>query len=176
MRHHFYGDKYDLRKWSLLLKLADENGARILYIAMLTDYGPDSDVDPRAWSYFRNLGGIAGLDSRIDFCDENFSHKNRDAYFFGISHRLSQRSTPVIAFLDPDTGIAPQKATADHVTIEEIGVLWSYLKPGDVLVIYQHGDHTKDSFVRKKAMLENALGNQCAMHTFKDVAFFVSAR
>jgi hypothetical protein len=176
MRHHFHGDKYDLRKWTLLLRLADELKARILYIAMLTNHEPDKDVDARAWSYFRNLNAIKSLDSRIDYCDENFTHAGRGDYFARMRRRLAESPKPVIVFLDPDTGIAPRKTTSNHVAINEIRDLWSCLTDNDALVIYQHKDRTQNSFAKKKTQLEDALENPCTLVTYKDVAFLLSRR
>ena len=43
-----------------------------------------------------------------------------------------------VVFLDPDTGLAPQKANAEHVTCKEITSIWHQLKRGDHLVLCQH--------------------------------------
>lgn len=43
-----------------------------------------------------------------------------------------------IVFLDPDTGLAPQVPTLDHVLESEAHSIWKGMKAGDVFAFYQH--------------------------------------
>jgi len=47
-----------------------------------------------------------------------------------------------VLFLDPDTGLQPQRCRSEHTTIEEVQALWPVLKAGEWLVLYQHARHT----------------------------------
>jgi len=45
--------------------------------------------------------------------------------------------------LDPDVGIAPANAGAEHVTENDVMAIWETLSSGDWLVVYQHASRTK---------------------------------
>ena len=49
-----------------------------------------------------------------------------------------QHREPVIVFLDPDTGTAPENCGYEHVTHQEIQTVLRAMKPGDILLFYQH--------------------------------------
>ena len=64
--------------------------------------------------------------------------ENRDEYHRMVVDRVRSRiTTPGIVFLDPDTGLASQTPSLDHVLDSELATLWAELKAADVLVFYQ---------------------------------------
>jgi fatty acid-binding protein DegV len=61
-------------------------------------------------------------------------------------------------FLDPDTGIEPETAKAEHVTVADMREIWSELHAGDILAVYQHADRS-GSWQQDRAMkLSEACG------------------
>jgi hypothetical protein len=60
-----------------------------------------------------------------------------------MSPDLREKHPNVILFLDPDTGIERRSYNRTHVRWDELLKLYGALKPGDILVIYQHAPHEK---------------------------------
>ncbi|MGA2281066.1 MAG: hypothetical protein ABSG80_12270 [Verrucomicrobiota bacterium] len=159
MQTQWYGDKRDVVKWATLIHLCKEQGLRIIVqVPFLNDaeFSHELRIDrqPRlfpksVWSHFRDLkhieelGGYENLD--IQIIDGQFKHAEREAYINKVCETIDRYTEfPKAVFLDPDTGIAPQKPDARHVVIEEIKTVWRRLKRGDWLVLYQHALRTKN--------------------------------
>lgn len=200
MQTEYYADNRDLVKWGTLIHLCrreglkkivqvpflqpESGGARRLFID-----GSPAVFPPEVWAHFRDLkhiealGGQAGL--RIKVLDELFVHKQRDEYMKQLCSRLCVMKEPKAVFLDPDTGIEPQAATAKHVKVCEIAQIWGVLRKKDWLVVYQHRPQRVASVVdwRKgpKRKFESGCGLARAV-TFEsktlapDVAFFAARK
>ena len=171
MRDCWYGDNRDIVKWSVALQLARREGlADVVYVAM---HRPDDDWPPLVTAHgpvrlpdevvrhFRDLDDLQRLGAqtglRIATVKEPFV--DRAAYFRRLSERVGKYSAPVLVLLDPDTGLAPDGgAGPQHVTSAEVAGLFAALRPGDVLVCYQHARRQKDWRGRARRVFANAPG------------------
>ena len=113
---------------------------------------------------------MKGLVSTIDI---------RPQYTKSICQRIQKQTQHQIVFLDPDNGLAPQKAMAKHVTSEEISSIWKCLKRGDYLVLYQHQPHIpnwktvrKEELARACNLVPSAIKIWEATKSIKGVVFF----
>jgi hypothetical protein len=63
-------------------------------------------------------------------------------------------------FLNPDTGLEPEKPSFEHVLESEFSVIWRALDTGDVLVFYQHQTNRNGQpwIHPKKLQFESAIG------------------
>ena len=78
---------------------------------------------------------------------------------------------PLIAFLDPDTGISPTKrANPEHVAWSDLERIWEALENGDVLVVYQHADRSSGWTESRRNLLSDRIGAPCQMITGKEIA------
>ena len=169
MRNQWFGDNRDLVKWTALLGLASENGIQhILHIAMLrpckwnglpADCWPNLDLNGKPWiqppeqvrSHFRDIQDIqrlaASASVSIQVLDETFA--DRRQYFAGVINRIRGDGRRLIAFLDPDTGIAPSNHDLKHVRPDELKTVYDALKPSDFLVLYQHARQRRRDWRKK---------------------------
>ena len=158
MRERWFGDNRDLVKWGSLIQLAEEGRistvVQVLYLTEsprpeLEREGAAFVLSDRVWKHFRNIRSVESLAGRfpgeIRVFDRPFIHADRSGYHDELVTELKTlRRRKKIVFLDPDTGIAPSRATERHVTLEEIKRIWSSLGSRDWLVLYQHRPHKKN--------------------------------
>jgi len=190
VRDQWYGDKRDLIKWGVLLHLAEDYGAeRILQLAFYRPSkfgrieidGQKRDLPAEVISHFRDLRTITGISShpRVTVFDVEF--KDRDEYLQSALTFLGAfASERCIVFLDPDTGLEPQKPSFEHVRDEEAKDIWDAMKSGDIFVFYQHQTNRRgqDWVKPKKSQLAAALGGVGeikkaeAPEIAKDVVFY----
>lgn len=120
MQDFWYGDKLDLIKWGVLLRLAERFGAgRILQIAFnprtmkfgrLVIDGEEHDVPPEVIAHFRNLRTIGSISSKIQVTVFDPLFQDRASHVKAVlAFLLAFRQERCIVFLDPDTGLQPQK-------------------------------------------------------------------
>src|SRR3972149_5307749 len=150
MRDEWYSDNRDLVKWGVLLQLAQlYDTATILQVAYYraTPWDEQSiEIDGRAYplpsevvNHFRNINNVAALKSNAHVTVLDAPCHDRARYLQGILTAIRNLpKEPAIVFLDPDTGLEPQKATLEHVREKELEEIWHVLRPGDLLVFYQH--------------------------------------
>lgn len=157
MKERWFADDRDLVKWSALLHFARAHAlTRIIQVAYTrADARPQVTigeqivaVDDAVWSFFRDLQRIRHLGATvgmpIDVFDETFDPKNRAAYQQRVIEVLAaNHNGAVLLFLDPDTGLQPTRASAEHVAREEVRACWQQLAAGDWLALYQHARHDK---------------------------------
>jgi hypothetical protein len=158
----------------------------------------DGDAEPlpiEVIQHFRDIDQIQRLAVtvrlRIDIHKDLFQWRPefrtredfRKAYFDGAAERIREYSKPVIVFLDPDTGIAPQTYGYEHVTPHEIQTILRAMKPDDVLVFYQAARLGDGDWLNStKAEFAQAVGASAPVHTItckeiaNDVAFFMVER
>ena len=171
MRDQWYGDNRDLVKWSALVYLARREAvSAILHVAM---YRPGSapaplatahgKVDPPAevFRHFRDLDDIQRLGVAtglaIEVVKEPFT--DRTAYFGRVCERVrAPRGGSLLVLLDPDVGLAPEIHGPEHVTSTEVAAVFAALRPGDLLVCYQHARRQKDWRGRARRAFANAPG------------------
>jgi hypothetical protein len=196
MRHQWYGDGKDLIKWGTLVHLAQiHNLKRIIQIAY---FRPDSPrpllegddnsvpIPDQVYKHFRNvndisrLSGVSGIE--IEIISDLYDPKQRAAYTHRVLDRInSVKGLPILAFLDPDTGIAERNAKPEHVTPKEVRNIWDALKPDDWLVLYQHRYRKTNWEKIKLAEFQRAIGTE-KIETFRekdrvtDVVFFCVAK
>jgi hypothetical protein len=165
VKDRWYGDKRDLVKWGVLLRLAIRYGAgRIIQVAY---YRPEStppepiEIEGRKFpmpkavcKHFRNVMDITRLSSpklRIDVVKSEWTAGGRasGAYMKEVAAALAQlpADSPCIVFLDPDTGLEPptnkhkppnSNPKLEYVLESELAQIWKALRPKDLLVFYQH--------------------------------------
>ena len=202
MRDQWYGDKRDVVKWAVLVHLAQtHNLKRILQVAFdrpragvppLTAGRRQVPIPQAVIDHFRNLERISGLGAatglnlevlRMPFpatesgCKANVA---REKYVNQVAARLRvRRRASLIAFLDPDTGLAPQQPDTKHVTADEVRQIYAALQAGDLLVLYQHARRTTGWLTDTRRGFADAVGRrEEAIETLRcpelahDVAFF----
>lgn len=197
MKDKWYSDNRDLVKWGVLLQLAQLHDAvSILQVAYYrsTPWEEKSiEIDGRAYplplevlDHFRNIKNIATLrsDARVMVLDAPCH--DRAQYLECILTAIRNLpKEPAIVFLDPDTGLEPKKARLEHVRETELREIWHALRPGDVLVFYQHQtNRAGEPWVsEKRAQFEKAVdlepgGSKLAQgrEIAGDVAFFIGQR
>lgn len=170
MREQWYGDDRDVVKWSTVVHLARrESVSAILHVAMYrpsqpiaplsTAFGPVAPPD-EVITHFRDLediqrlAGTTGLE--IEVFADLFTH--RSEYFRQVCERVRARTKPVVVLLDPDIGLEPEQGGPEHVTSNDISVVFEALRPGDLLVCYQHARRQKGWRGRARRAFANAPG------------------
>jgi hypothetical protein len=157
VKERWFADDRDLVKWSALLHFARAHAlTRIIQVAYArADERPQVTigeqtvaVDDAVWTFFRDLQRIRHLGATvgipIEVIDDTFDPKNRAAYQQRMVDALAaNRDGAVLLFLDPDTGLQPMKASAEHAARQEVQTCWHHLDAGDWLAIYQHARHDK---------------------------------
>lgn len=170
MKHQWTGDNRDLVKWGAIYRLAEETRSSIVYVPMLTpDEGTLDDhkgepIAPAVIQHFRDahrsrhIAWPAG--TRFDAVEG--WREDRPSYFrqalglIAAVHADGDRRAVVL--VDPDTGIQPRSGgDAKHVTREEISLLFSHLRTGDVLAVYQHARKEKNWDEASRVVLAETL-------------------
>jgi hypothetical protein len=168
MNEWFFGDKRDLVKWSVLLHLAQRPRHKIsliIQVCFRTEYvfprilldldGAPVPVHDDVKRHFRSLHSVERMphdEVTIKvFCrlfDEDRGRYVGEAKDFIADWSKKPRfaDKPRIVFLDPDIGLAPPagRVKRGHLREAEVRPFWKDLNRGDVLVLYQHGDHQED--------------------------------
>jgi hypothetical protein len=171
MQGIWYGDRRDRVKWGALVWLADTFGARhIVQVAyfrggtkpVLHTPKGKAEIADSVWNHFSELSNIQALakstNTKIDVISEVFDHRERRGYGQLVLGRLQQIPSPRIVFLDPDTGIEPGSAKAEHVTVADMREIWSVLQPDDILTVYQHADRSSLWLKKRASKLSKACG------------------
>jgi hypothetical protein len=184
VRHHFYGDRNDVWKWSIVLNEAEAGGIPrgVVYVAMLTReqghvFEPVPDARPEVVRFFdderrefvkgpvRHVGRVRRLfetlGKTIDIIEEHYTHPDRARYFNAVTDFLDGRppTRRDVVLIDPDTGIEPSKKPNEkHVCIKQLQSVWRVLRPGDTLIVYQHQSRDKDWVTVAKTKLAGVSG------------------
>ena len=168
MQGLWYGDRRDIVKWGSLVHLAKTNGIywifQVAYLRHLTlkAEGNDIELSKEVWNHFsdlrraKSLGDVTGLE--IIVLDQTFNPVKRIDYINFVASTLKNIEIRKVAFLDPDTGIAPKKAKPEHVTEKDMKDIWAVLSNSDLLVVYQHADRTKTWLIDRKEKISLVLG------------------
>lgn len=148
MRDSWYGDKRDLIKWGVLLRLARNFEApRVLQLAFyrpsefgqLVIDGQAHNIPQEVIAHFRNVRTIGSISSEIRVTVFDPVFEDRSTHLQAILALLPAFGRErCIVFLDPDTGLESQKPSLDHVLNCEAGAIWTNMKNGDVFAFYQH--------------------------------------
>lgn len=152
MRDIWYSDNRDLIKWGVLAHIARMQSLKTI---VQVPYWRKEEQQPHfsfrekrvaldqdVWSFFRNIRHIKRLSEQlgvnIAVFDDEFTHSERKAYSQSLSRHLADCKRPLLVFLDPDTGLEPEKLNVTHTTLVEVTCAWKDLMVGDWLVFYQH--------------------------------------
>jgi hypothetical protein len=208
MKDQYYSDSRDVVKWTVLVRLAREHGlTTILQIAMLTPNDRTSqgrqrndprDADPVVARFFaeerktpivedaslKRVNRINRLGSqfrppiRIAVISDSFLNDDRGTYFASVCQRMPN-DMQIVAFADPDIGIAIGRPSSKHVTEEELGQVWSRLNTGSLLAVFQYEQRRKywlnDSrrrFARALHLQEVEVGD----HTYPRLSFLFARK
>lgn len=123
---------------------------------------------------------LLGLD--IQVITQSFDPSSRQDYVDNVTNGLRQQEhQKKVVLLDPDTGMEPQRAGAEHVKQDEIRQVWETLIDGDWLVIYQHESRRTDWRNIKKWQFEQACSHIEAevfesRRIASDVVFFAAKK
>jgi len=196
MKNTWYADNRDLIKWGGIIHLCNTTGIKhVMQVAYfrnsswgLLDFdGKDVPIPEEIITHFRDISDIKRLGKKagitIEIVMNKFIHSAREAYTDSICQRIRKLSQRQIVFLDPDNGLAPQKATDEHVKSEEISSIWERLRRGDYLVLYQHSPHVTDwknirkkEFARACKLVPSQVKTWEAREKVKDVVFFFAEK
>lgn len=156
MRTQWFGDRRDVVKWALLVRLAEDNtAARIIQVACRwakeEDKGESWDgYEKQIATFFQKrrklesieeLQKFLSLKQEIEMLDPPVASKDdpQREYFMQVFQELKKRTYRKVVLLDPDTGLQPGKrSTERHITLENVKTTYESLGSGDFLVIYQH--------------------------------------
>lgn len=172
MKDIWYADDRDLVKWAVLFRLAENfKSEKILQIAyyrpsnfgQIVIDGQKEDMPKDIISYFRNIRNICLKESTVPIEVFDMIFKNRQVYTQAVVKYLSASyKEKLIVFLDPDTGLQPEKTRhkLEHVLEAEVREIFGALKPGDVFLFYQHQTNRKGQewINPKKNQLAKAIG------------------
>ena len=192
MKDQWYADNRDLIKWGGIVDLCNTTGIKsVMQVAYYRESSwlqlrfdrKNEDIPKEVIEHFRDIEDIKRLGKKvgitIDVLKSEFSNSAREAYTKSICRRIQKQTQQQIVFLDPDNGLSPQKAKAEHVTREEISSIWQSLKRGDYLVFYQHSFRdNKWKEIRCKQLAgacsvkENIIKMWEATEKITDVVFF----
>jgi len=191
VQDQWYGDKRDLVKWGTLLTLAQKYGAKhilqVLYYRT-NDWdsieidGDQMQIPSEVTQHFRDCRSICKLKSvKVQVLDQEFH--DRDRYLQYVLGEIEKRyCKPGIIFLDPDTGLEPnRRPNLKHVLETELRTIWNRMSNGDVLVFYQRQRRIQEWQDTLQNQFANILGVQEAKRAFApsiapDVAFFYAQR
>jgi hypothetical protein len=172
MRDKWYGDNRDILKWSALLYIADRFNIRS--IAQICYYResewPEILIDGTAHvipepvrNHFRNVKAARTIRCNIplfvfdNVLDSRTTYMNEALKFIDSIHLR-----PTIIFVDPDTGLQPEKSkpSLEHVLETDLNRIWHTLKSGEVLSVYQHETNKagKPWIEQKKAQFARSIG------------------
>lgn len=174
MQGLWYGDRRDRVKWGALVHLANTKGVRCIVQIAYFRHGTDLklqtekgevELPTQVWNHFSNLRHIERLGEatglKIIVLDQSFEPNKRRDYINRIVLHLEQINEEIkgrkIIFLDPDTGIAPgKKGKPEHVNTQDIKDIWGALSVGDLFVVYQHANRTKNWVPGRKEKMSSA--------------------
>ncbi len=148
MKDQWYGDNRDIVKWAVLLHLARQYDVkRIIQVAYFrsTEWkyliidGKKKDIPSEVLRHFRNVRNITKMvkEPNIEIIDFIFSDRNiyMEKIIKGVTRH---KGTRTIVFLDPDTGLEPNRPKFEHVLEAELREIWKKMHNEDLLVFYQH--------------------------------------
>lgn len=170
-------------KWGGLIYLAKSFGiSRIVYISYFRGGdAPDLEVDgtsapipKEVWEHFSSLKNIEPLAAKvqIDVSEVGCQYDctNRTEYREEVVKELQNTTRPLIAFCDPDTGLAPGRSDAEHTSVEDLQGFWAALGNGDILAVYQHAQRVGDWLRMQRELMAKTLDTEVMTITAPDIA------
>jgi hypothetical protein len=148
MKTKWFGDDRDLVKWGALLHIARARKASVIVqVCFLNAHkfpriaidGKSVAIPPEVIKHFRSLRSVEHLAGDVGIKVFDLPFRNRRRYLKAALEYVGQFSGQRrVVFLDPDTGLTPDKTDITHVTDAEAKGIWSALAPEDTMVLYQH--------------------------------------
>lgn len=170
MQDKYYGDRRDLIKWSVLIRLAEKyNLSRIIQIAYLRPStfervdiaGQLTELPSQVLSHFRNIRNITSLHTKVLISVFDHVFDDRITYHEAVSQYLANFAFELrLVFLDPDIGLEPaRKADLRHVLDAEARAIWAQLRTNEVFAFYQHQTNKRGKpwIEEKRKQLEGAI-------------------
>jgi hypothetical protein len=195
MRNIWYGDNRDLVKWSVLLYVAEQYSAdRILQIAYFREGdfekveidGTIQNIPAEVKAHFRDIRKINELASEVKISVFDMILADRLQYIEKACEFISLfNQERCIVFLDPDTGLEPERPSLNHVLEKEAKVFWDILKPLDVFLLYQHQTNRSGvpweeakriQFARAIGVPQDIIKIARGTQVARDVAFFYTQK
>jgi hypothetical protein len=130
MKDTWYADNRDLVKWGVLAHLAERETLGTIVQVPYLRFGPRPPLQ-------------IDNDGAVIVVPDEFEPADRAGYQTKVLQHLRTITGPKVVLLDPDTGLAPNRAAAEHISHAEVAALWTSLNLGDWLVLYQHASRTK---------------------------------
>ena len=178
MQGLWYGDRRDRVKWGALVHLSNTKGIRCIVQVAYFRHGTELKLQTeesevplpiQVWDHFSNLRHIERLGKatglKIIVLDQYFEPIKRHDYINMIVSHIEEINKEIkgrkIIFLDPDTGIEPAKSSApEHVTKQDMEDIWKKaISQHDILIVYQHADHTKKWLLDRKNTMSSTCEN-----------------
>lgn len=88
--------------------------------------------------------------------DSDFNNAARGRYIRDVCKKIRAHG-PVIAFLDPDTGISSTQVAEQYVLPQEAALVFDAVAPGSCLLVYQHNTQQKEWKTKRLASLNDSL-------------------
>jgi hypothetical protein len=162
VRPEYYGDKRDLVKWAILYHLAEKfDCMRILQVAYYRESdwesvyldGEKKEIPVEILNHFRNPRNIEKINKyETKVFDDVFD--DRKKYLESVKTKIIEYDAgKLLLFLDPDIGLETKRPKREQVLKTELQGIWEILKPGSLLVFYQHRFRDKDwKDIRKREL------------------------
>jgi hypothetical protein len=125
------------------------------------------------------------FNGRFTYFSESYDIENSDQYFKGLANLIKevQQHSKVLVFLDPDTGVEPEKSTpgSKHLRKRDICLVCKQLRVGEKLVVYQHAsrmENWQNIWTKRLEPWADEMGTTLSEpyyeeKTAKDVCFFI---
>ncbi len=205
MKNKYFGDKRDLFKYDLILKIIQGVDLihRFLFIPMLTSDDDSSDGNKTDYTNARagvqNKELIAYLRSCLNENRRNieqiepyfklkgikayiyralFINENRKNYFESLKLKRKFFSNSLI-FVDPDNGLEILCSREKHFLYREAKDIYNYMDENSILMIYQHfprNEGHKKNLCRRTNELENLTGDLPIYISDNEIVFFLLAK
>jgi hypothetical protein len=112
---------------------------------------------PRRLEQIKALGRVTGVE--IEVFRESFDGGGRQEYIGRVISKIREYSPRrIIAFLDPDTGLARKRPDLGHVNAKEVTLIFQALNTRDWLVLYQHARRQRNWIESAVNDFSNAVG------------------
>lgn len=157
MRDTWYADQRDLVKWSALVHLAVREGLDAIIQVPFLRHGTrpsilfgDQQVSlpGEVWEFFRDVRAVTRLGERLGkdivLVEDVFLPRDRERYRQQMLAAIDRVTGRRVVLLDPDTGIQPAQARAEHAMDEDIRGVWRALRAREWLVAYQHAPRRRN--------------------------------
>ncbi len=202
MKQQYFGDARDYFKYDVLDRLASDLGSieRLTCLWMLTApdrtgqgrvrFTDDPEL-PELTEFFRErlasddparrrVGEMRSYFASRPFAlvsyrddREDFGPGTRAEYFARVPDQALRRA---VVFFDPDKGMEPGRATAQHLRFEELREVGSRVDGASVAVVYQHRRRVPDCWELVASQLAERLGRPVAYVAEAVLAFYVIAQ